>query len=158
MTTSWFLKRLFPKKFHDKEFRTAYVEANIANTISAQIYSLRRKRGWSQSALAREAGMAQARISVLEDPAYQGIAIATLRRLAAAFDVALVVKFVSFGELIRSADEFSEKTISVPSFDEESVGVELPAMQLKWNEPPAGRVTSGVALKDYQNAYKIQVA
>jgi len=63
--------------------------------------------------------MAQPRISVIEDPDYEDFSINTLKRLASAFDVALVVKFVTFGELVDWVASLSPEKIAVPSFEEE---------------------------------------
>jgi hypothetical protein len=56
----------------------------------------------------------------LEDPNYENIEVATLRRLASAFDVALTVRFIPFSELARWTDTLSEEKLIVPKFDEES--------------------------------------
>ena len=108
-------------KFKNKEYRQAFVDANIGDTISSQIFALRKRERLSQTQLAEACGMAQARISVLENPGYASFSISTLKRLAAAFDVALVVKFVAFSELLSSLDQLSPETVNVPSFDEEEV-------------------------------------
>lgn len=71
-------------------------------------------------------GMNQNAISRLENPYYGKATLTTLKRLAAAYDVGLLVEFVPFSRLIDrvSGTPFvdyglSPDTMSVPSFDEE---------------------------------------
>ena len=94
------------RKFTDKAYREAFVSADISTTIAAQIHALREQRGWTQKQLADAAGMAQTRISVLEDPSYEKSSLTTLKRLASAFDVGLLVKFVPLSQQLRLATEF----------------------------------------------------
>jgi hypothetical protein len=63
--------------------------------------------------------MVQPRISAIEKPGYGNLNLSTLKALAAAFDVALVVRFAPFGELMRWSDTFSPDEFEVPSFDDE---------------------------------------
>ncbi|MFZ0929249.1 MAG: XRE family transcriptional regulator, partial [Syntrophobacteraceae bacterium] len=87
--------------FHDKDYRHGYVDEFLNASIASQIKVLREQRGWSQKELAEQTGMAQPRISTLENVNYSRWSIETLRRLAEAFDLALSVSFVSFGERLR---------------------------------------------------------
>lgn len=103
-----------------KEYRDAFVSEDIDNGIPFQIRALREKSGWTQAELGRAAGMAQARISLLEDPNYARLNLATLKRLAAAFDVALLVKFVPFSELVERSASLSPSSLTPVSFDEDS--------------------------------------
>lgn len=64
---------------------------------------MREASGWSQRKLAAEAGMAQARISVVENVGYESFTVSTLKRIASAFDVALIVRFVPFSRLAEIA-------------------------------------------------------
>jgi transcriptional regulator with XRE-family HTH domain len=98
-----------------KAYRDAYVEQSINNRLAAQIYSLRAHRDWTQADLSDRSGMAQPRISTLETSC-SGVSLNTLKRLASAFDVALVVKFVPFSELTR---EVAQGRIdrNIPNFE-----------------------------------------
>lgn len=110
------------KKLSRKEYRAAFVDAHISNTVASQIAALREAKGWTQKRLADEAGMRQSRISHLENPNYENIEIGTLKKLASAFDVALTVRFVPFSELATWVATLSPSKLSVPSFDsDESV-------------------------------------
>ena len=107
------------QKLSNKKYRDEFVSSHVGTNVASQVFALRNKKHWSQSKLAKRAGMAQPRISVIEDPDYEDFSINTLKRLASAFDVALVVKFVSFGELVDWVASLSPEKIAVPSFEEE---------------------------------------
>ena len=85
--------------FDDPEYRSAYVDAMVSNSIAFQIRAMRQKRGLSQQQLANLLQTTQNAVSRIENPDYGRASVATLKSVARAFDVALLVKFVSFGEL-----------------------------------------------------------
>jgi transcriptional regulator with XRE-family HTH domain len=97
------------KKLRNKEYRDSFVASQISNTIAAQIFTLREARGWKQAEVAARAGMKQSRISDLEDPNYENYQTRTLVKLASAFDVGLVVRFVPFSELAKWSANRSPK-------------------------------------------------
>ena len=111
--------RLIEKLKASKKSRDAYVASQINVGLPFQIRALRKQREWDQKKLAREAAMLQPRISTMESPGYGNPNLETLKRLASAFDVALVVRFVPFSELIRWSDRFSPDDFKVASFSEE---------------------------------------
>jgi transcriptional regulator with XRE-family HTH domain len=108
------------KKMARKAYRDGYVSAHISNTIASQITKLRTAKGWTQTQLAEYAGMRQSRISALEDPNWQNVEVATLKRLASAFDVALTVRFIPFSELAQWAAALSDDKLLVSTYDEEA--------------------------------------
>ncbi|MER9677508.1 helix-turn-helix transcriptional regulator [Mesorhizobium sp. M0208] len=116
--TSSRLSRLW-EKFQNKLYREAFASAQISNTIAAQISAIREDRGWTQSDLAAATGMAQSRISLLEDPSYDRVNITTLKRIASAFDVGLAVTFVPFSGVLKQAIDDRDKRFSVQSFAED---------------------------------------
>jgi transcriptional regulator with XRE-family HTH domain len=80
---------------------------------------MREKRGWTQEAMAGKLGTTQNTISRLENPRTGKPTIKTLLRIARAFDVGLLVRFVPFG-FYRDVIEAMDAThIEVPSYDEE---------------------------------------
>lgn len=88
--------------------------------------SIREKLGWSQEQLAIAAGMNQNAISRLESFSYGKATLTTLKRLAAALDVALIVRFAPFSELTdwitgtpRVLSGLSTAALAVASFAEE---------------------------------------
>lgn len=130
------------RKFRDKEYRDSFVSADISATLAAQVYALRERRGWTQKQLADTTGMAQARISLLEDPSYDKQTLTTLKRLASAFDVGLMVRFVPLSEQLRRTVEGVTEALEVTDFGRDALGqipTAEPAAGLK--EPEANQLT-----------------
>lgn len=80
----------------------------------------------TQAALARESGMTPNNLSRLESPDYGKQTISSLKRIAEALDVALVVRFVPFSQYINwlSSTQFLDEglrpeALAVPSFADE---------------------------------------
>lgn len=107
----------------NKAYRDAYVSAHISNTIAAQISMMRQDRGLTQSELARLAGMKQSRISALEDPNYENFEATTLKRIASALDIGLIVRFSPFSEIVEWSANFSDSKLKVPSYEQDGVGI-----------------------------------
>lgn len=110
-------KRLF-EKLKSKSYREAYVAEHVRTGIAYQIRALRTQRGWSQKKLAEEMGKPQSVVSRLEDPDYGKVSVKTVLDGAAAFDVALLVQYVSFPEFLRRTRDVSPEALRVDSFDE----------------------------------------
>jgi transcriptional regulator with XRE-family HTH domain len=106
------------EKLRDKAYRDAYVEAHVNVGIPHQIRALREQEGrkWSQGELGERCGKPRNVISRLEDPTYGGYTIRTLLQLASAFDVALLVKFVSYSRFLKEFEDVSPSALEVPSF------------------------------------------
>lgn len=113
------LSNVLKEEFSDKEVRHIYCDEFLNTSIATQIKVLREQRGLTQSKLAKLAGMRQSRISALEDVSYSSWSIKTLRKLAEAFDLALTVKFDSFGEKLGDIEIFDRKTLEKPSFEDD---------------------------------------
>ena len=109
------------RKLRDKAYRDGYTEAQLSIEVPFQIRAIRKARGWTQAQLAERSGIPQARISHIEQPGRDMLSLRTLYRLAAAFDVGLLVQFVSFSELVRREADFDPETFRVPSFAEDHV-------------------------------------
>ncbi len=105
----------------DLESRHLQVSADVNVGIPLQIRVMREAKGWNQTTLAEKIGTTQNAISRLESGSYGRPNVKTLLRLAEAFDVALLVKFVPFGRFARALDEMSATSVAIPSFadDEE---------------------------------------
>ena len=102
------------EKLRNREYRQAFVSSQINIGIPYQIRALRGEM--RQEELAASTGMKQPRISAIERPGYSSLNLTTLKRIAAAFDVALIVRFVPFSELVEWAENFSSDTFVVPAF------------------------------------------
>ncbi len=103
----------------NKEYREALAVEHVNTTLAIQIRKMRESQQWSQSDLAARLGKHQETISQWENPDYGRHTITTLKSLAATFDVALLVKFIPFSELVRDMLNLSEIRLSPPSFSEE---------------------------------------
>lgn len=107
----------------DPEYRRAFVDEEISTGLAFQIRAMREGRGWSQQELGSraEAGgpIAQETICKFENPDYGRYSLTSLKRLAAAFDVALMVRFVPFSRLVDLTAWPSPGDLNVPSFAED---------------------------------------
>src|SRR4051812_26040969 len=101
----------------DKAYRHAYSVAHVGDYLAMQIHGMRVRRGWTQKTLAKESETTQPQVSHLE-ASCEGVQLSTLHKIAAAFDVALVVKFVPFSALVRETVS-SQADAVIPSFHEE---------------------------------------
>lgn len=107
-------------KLNTKTKREAFVRAHIQNGLAHQIRLLRKERNWSQAKLAKKIGLSnQSAIARLENPAYGRYSTSTLLKIADAFDVAALVKFVSFSKLIEETSDVSPAALTVPSYEQE---------------------------------------
>lgn len=79
-------------------------EAELANAdIARKIYALRCQAGLTQSELAKLVGTTASVISRLEDAEYEGHSLAMLRRIAAALNKRVEIRFVTVKQAPRSA-------------------------------------------------------
>lgn len=93
-------RRQMLKSLEDEETRRSFVVADIGMTLAPLIFLLRKKHGWTQKELARRVGLRQTIISRMENPSdVYRYNLKTIEKLATVFDVALMVKFVSFSEI-----------------------------------------------------------
>jgi len=88
-------------RLQDRNVREALVAAHISNGIAFQVRNLRRIKRWTQEQLANAAGTKPTQVGRVENPDYGSHTVRMLRRIASAFDVALVVRFVPYSELLR---------------------------------------------------------
>jgi transcriptional regulator with XRE-family HTH domain len=122
-------KRLL-EKLSRKPYRDAYVAENVRTGIAYQIRALREQRNWNQGTFSDELGKPQSVTSRLEDPDYGKMSLATLLEVASAFDVGLVVKYVSFPEFLRQYKDVSADAFRVGSFAKDAFVVTLYTSQL----------------------------
>ena len=95
--------------------RAGMVAANLSEGIAFQIRATRDAQGITQAALAEATGMSQNNISRLENPEYGKHTVSSLKRIADALDVALVVRLVPFSQYIDwlSGRPYLDRGISV---------------------------------------------
>jgi len=125
-TSIWTEKALLKRLTRSPEARARFVESQLRNGIAFQIRALRNRNRWSQPKLAEEVGTTQNQIYRLEKPTTAKPTISTLKRIAAVFDVALIVRFVPFSQVIAWASGapfldrgLSTESLAVPSFAED---------------------------------------
>jgi transcriptional regulator with XRE-family HTH domain len=74
-------------------------EDRIRAEIPLAIRTNRLARGWTQAQLAERAGVEQSQVSALErQPLKDMPALETLKKIASAFDIGMVVRFVRFSD------------------------------------------------------------
>jgi transcriptional regulator with XRE-family HTH domain len=105
------LSRILREEFRDGAYAHGYVEEFLSAYIATQISVLRKQRGLTQSQLGEIAGMTQDRISRLEDDSYANYSLATLKKLAKAFDLSLKVSFECFSTALDEIDSFSPHSL-----------------------------------------------
>jgi len=119
-------KDLIRRIRRSKQSREQLVASHLASEIAYQIRATRDAEGVSQSELAERIGMSQNNLSRLENPDYGKQTISSLKRIADALDVALVVRLVPFSQYIKrlSGTEYIEEglrpeALAVRSFEKE---------------------------------------
>ncbi len=88
---------------NDPEQQQAFEEALADYDVARKIYDLRAKAGLSQRELARRIGTTASVICQLEDADYQGHSLLMLRRIAAALDKRVEIRFVPMRRRAKSA-------------------------------------------------------
>lgn len=124
-------KSLISRLRRSPQAREQFVESHLRKGIANQLLATRDRLSWSQERLGKEVGMTQNAISRLESSGYGRPTLTTLRKLAAALDVGLIVRFVPFSEMVdwvsgtpRVNLGLNSEAIAVPNFaQEEELGV-----------------------------------
>lgn len=109
------------ESLQDHDFRKQLIDEHINVGIAFQIHGLRQRQGLKQKELAERLGdeKKQPLISAWENPNYGKYTLGTLKDLAKAFDVGLLVRFVPFSTLIDWTVDLASDVIAPPSFSEE---------------------------------------
>lgn len=107
-------------KWKDAEYRQAYMESAVHQTIAWQIRLNRERRGMTQAELAKKTGTRQSAISRAEDTEYEGHSLSALVKIANAFDCALVVNFVSYSELAYQSNRLGKNYMIAIGYQEET--------------------------------------
>lgn len=100
----------------NKELRHAWGKTRLYETLALQIRLNRQERNWSQGELAKKAGISLMSVWRLEHVRLGGWTINTLIKIAAAFDCALIVRFIAWGELIELVLNQSAENLIVKPF------------------------------------------
>lgn len=106
------------KALTDRTYRHAFAAAHVGDYLAMQIHSMRTRLRWTQKQLSDRSKVTQPQISNYETSC-EGVNLSTLHKLAEAFDVALLVKFVPFSQLARETIS-ARADMTVPSFEDDS--------------------------------------
>lgn len=149
--------QLWAKMRGSKKYRHAFVAGHLSTNIAAQIQTMRESQPepWTQKDLAEKTGMARARISLIENPSYDKLTLSTLKRVAMAFDVALIVRFVPFSKLVDWVSDISPEKMNAVSFDRDSLSSTPPRLAPAQGVPvprdiAIGRAQHMLPLPSYQ--------
>jgi transcriptional regulator with XRE-family HTH domain len=114
-------------KLREKAYREEFVAAQARRIIPFQIRAMLKTRGMTQQELANKSGLKQGVVSRAANPAYGKLALNTIIRVAAGFDVAFIGLFVPFSKLTKLYDALSEADLGdVATFDEEDAALQTP--------------------------------
>jgi transcriptional regulator with XRE-family HTH domain len=123
------------ESWKDAGYRAEFVRERVRSSVALQIRALREQRnGMTQKQLGDAIGKAQTWISVLEDPEYGKMSVATLLSLAGAFDTDLEIKFRPFSKALYELTKQNQDYFEVRSFKEELPDLEN-AATLAWMFP-----------------------
>ena len=95
------------------------MSSRIGQTVATQLRVLRQRKDMSQEELAKALSTSQNAISRLENPTYGKASISTLKAVASFFDVALVVRFAPYSELVKWTNSLDSDSINIPVFDDD---------------------------------------
>lgn len=108
-------KKQILEDLKDREYRDAFVEESINVGVPFQLKALREQRGLTQKEFEEISGKKQAFVSRLENPNEDCPTLKTLKKIAAIYDVGLVVRFAPISDLVEwdlNLDSESLKTVS----------------------------------------------
>ena len=137
-------KKYLIEKLKNEKYRKAYISEHIDTSIPFQIKTIREQREWSQIELGENVHepMKQEQVCRLENPNYSKFTLATLKRLAYAFNVGLVVRFVPISDLVKWDLDLTSESLKAVSFDDDAYFEDKPeetspAEQTQINPPDA---------------------
>ena len=137
------------RKFKDKEYRDAYAAAQFDIELPFQIQALREARSWSCKELAKRSGIPVRSLTKLEETGQSDLITPDiLCRLASAFDVGILVQFVSFSELAYRAESLHPGTFKIASFADDTL-TRLKMAPQKMNIDESVDVTGTSTIKMY---------
>lgn len=113
------------ESLQDPEYRKQLIDEHINVGIAFQINGIRQRQKLTQKDLAQLLGdiKKQPLISSWENPNYGRYTLNTLKDLAKALDVGLLVRFVPFSKMIDWTVNLTEEAIAPASFTEEQSGI-----------------------------------
>jgi len=147
---------LIKRLFKGVASRTRFVDSHLSKGMAFQIQSMRESRGWSQEELARRLGTNRMGVYRLENPNYGRQTLTTLKKVAATFDVALIIRFVAFSQLVdwvtatpRVDKGLNEDALEVPGFQEELKNGHFDQLLMPPQQLPTAKQTEVPALTSF---------
>ncbi len=104
-------------KFDDREFRHAFVAANVKRGIAYQLRALRNAEEMNQTQFGELIGKPQSVICRLENPHYGKVTVQTLIEIANDLDIGLMVKFVTHDRVLREVERLSQEELAPLSYE-----------------------------------------
>jgi len=144
------------RSLENREYRREFA-ADVGTGLAFQIRLLREARGWTQEELAHQMGKRQETISQWENPDYGRYTLKTLSELAAAFDVALLVRFAPFSELVDWSMNLTPERLAPASFDDELQST-LPGMVLPRDLTADSILSKPMARQGFVMRWAVEVA
>ncbi|MCK1562453.1 helix-turn-helix transcriptional regulator [Bradyrhizobium sp. 173] len=105
-------------KFAEKKYRDNYLQSRVRGFIAYQIQALREKLGLTQAQFAELTAKKQSTVSRLESTEYGKVSVQTLLDVACACDVALIVRFASYDELLDQTGNMEASALQPRSIQE----------------------------------------
>lgn len=102
-----------------KQERYELLARRIPQIIAIQVRLMRQERGWTLKETATRADLSWPTICKIEH-ARMPLSLSTLQKLAAAFEVALIVRFCSWGELVISGLDISVRELCPTPFTKDT--------------------------------------
>ncbi len=96
---------LLKDEFKDTKFKKSFYQGLEKTRIAVEITSARERRGLSQKQLANLVGSSQSAIARLENPDYDAYSIKTLRKIAEALDLELIVSLQDRAEVLAEKSQ-----------------------------------------------------
>ncbi len=134
------LQTLFQIFKKGRAVRSKFVESHLDKSIAYQIRSLRDGEGMTQAEFAAKLGIKHPNnVSArLENPYYGKWSISTLKQIAAACDVVLVVWFIPFGRFLKwvtgtpyTDNGLSDDFYNIPTFADEFELASVPVEKMR---------------------------
>ena len=112
------ISRRIAREFSNPEFRKTYKRARVRTKLAYQIRALRKQREWLQGKLAEVMNKPQSTVSRFEDIEYGKLTLETLFEISDAFDLGLIVEFVSYPEFLIRTSNLSHDNLIASGFSD----------------------------------------
>jgi transcriptional regulator with XRE-family HTH domain len=112
------------RSLQDPDYRRDWVREHVAVGLAFQLRALRADREWTQTEVGERSEMKQEMLSQWENPNYGKYTLSTLQRLASAYDVGLLVRFVPFSEMADWTVDLTPDRLAPPKYSDDLAAAE----------------------------------